>query len=115
MRLTERRLDSDLFKRRKATEDTKRKISGWDIWECNDPTFSHDYDRTVTMYVHEGEAVLTFSNGEVVDLQSGDTLTINPGAHADWVITKPVRNSFMYHDTFMSAANRKEQVKPKTD
>lgn len=115
MRLTERRLDSNLFKRRKATEDTKRKIVGWDIWECSDPTFSHDYDRTVTMYVHEGAAVLTFSGGEVVDLQSGDTLTIKPGAHVDWVITAPVRNSYMYHDTFMSAENRKAQVTPKTD
>ena len=115
MRLTERRLDSDLFKRRKATEDTKRKIADWEIWECADPTFSFDYDRKVTMYVHAGAATLTFSNGEVVDLQSGDTLTIKPGAHADWVITEPVRNSYMYHDTFMSAANRTAQVTPKTD
>lgn len=113
MRLNERLLDNELFKRRKATEDTKRKITGWEIWECADPAFSYDYDRTVTMYVHEGAAVLTFSNGEAVDLQSGDTLTIQSGARADWVITAPIRNSYMYHDTFMSAANRNAQVTPK--
>ena len=106
MRLNERLLDNQLFKRRKATEDTKRKITGWEIWECADPSFSYDYDRTVTMYVHEGAAVLTFSNGGSVDLQAGDTLTVQAGASADWVISKPMRNSYCYHDTFKSAANR---------
>ncbi|MFT5116063.1 MAG: putative cupin superfamily protein [Parasphingorhabdus sp.] len=105
MRLNERLLDSALFKRCKGTDDTKRKISSWEIWECADPGFNYDYDRTVTMYVHEGEAVLTFSNGETVDLQPGDMLTIQAGARADWVILEPIRNSYMYHDTFMSAAN----------
>ena len=111
MRLNERLLDSELFKRRKATDDTKRKISGWEIWECTDPAFNYNYDRTVTMYVHKGAAVLTFSNGEIVDLQSGDTLTIQAGARADWVISEPIRNSYCYHDTFISASNRETQVK----
>ena len=111
MRLNERLLDSDLFKRRKATADTRRKITAWEIWECADPVFSYDYDRTVTMYVHEGAAVLTFSNGKTVDLRSGDTLMIQAGAVAEWVISEPIRNSYMYHDTFMSAANREAQVK----
>ncbi len=109
-RLNERLLDSPLFKRRKATPDTKRKITGWEIWECTGPTFNHDYDRTVTMYVHEGAAVLAFSNGESVDLQPGDTLTIQSGACASWTISEPIRNSYMYHDTFMSASNRAAQV-----
>lgn len=111
MRLNERRIDSTFFKRRKATDDTKRKIAGWEIWECADPTFSHDYDRTVTMFVHEGVAVLTFSDGETVDLQAGDTLTVQSGASASWVISQPIRNSYQYHDTFASAANRAAQVK----
>lgn len=89
MILNERTLNNGLFKRRKASEDIKGKISDWDIWECADPTFSYAYDRTVTMYVHEGAAALTFSNGETVDLQSGDTLTIQSGAIADWIITAP--------------------------
>ncbi len=105
MILNERTLDNELFKRRKASEDTKRKIADWDIWECADPTFSYAYDRTVTMYVHEGAAALTFSNGVTVNLQSGDTLTIQAGAAADWIITAPVRNSYVYHDTCVSAAN----------
>ncbi|WP_282607780.1 cupin domain-containing protein [Pelagibius sp. Alg239-R121] len=111
MRLNERILDSDQFKRRRATEDTKRKIASWEIWECADPAFSYDYDRTVTMYVREGVAVLTFSNGASVDLQPGDTLTVHSGASADWVISEPIRNSYMYHDTFASASNRGTQVK----
>ncbi|UZD89776.1 cupin domain-containing protein [Cognatishimia activa] len=110
-RLNERILDTDLFKRRKATEDTKRKIAGWEIWECADPAFSYEYDRTVTMFVHEGAAVLSFSNGHKVDLQAGDTLTVQAGASADWVISSPIRNSYMYHDTFMSADNRAQQVR----
>lgn len=111
MRLNDRLLSSDLFKRRKATEDTRRKISGWEIWACADPAFSYAYDRTVTMYVHEGAAVLTFTNGEAVDLQAGDTLTVQAGASADWVISQPIRNSYRYHDTFTSAANREAQLR----
>jgi uncharacterized cupin superfamily protein len=111
MRLNERRIDAKFFKRRKATEDTKRKITAWDIWECADPTFSHDYDRTVTMFVHQGAAELTFSNGDTVDLQAGDTLTVQAGASASWAISHPIRNSYQYHDTFNSAANREAQIK----
>jgi uncharacterized cupin superfamily protein len=110
-RLTERLLDSTHFKRRKATEDTKRKIDGWEIWECANPAVDYDYDRTVTMYVHEGAAVLTFADGESVDIQPGDTLTVQAGARASWVISLPIRNSYMYHDTFMSAEKRANQVR----
>lgn len=99
MTLNERHLDSEFFKRREATEDTKREIAGWAIWECADPTFSYEYDQTVTMFVHEGAAVLTFSDGKVLDLRAGDTLTIENGASADWVISKPIRNSYRYHDS----------------
>jgi uncharacterized cupin superfamily protein len=105
MILNERTLNNGLFKRRKASEDIKGKISDWDIWECADPTFSYAYDRTVTMYVHEGAVALTFSNGETVDLQSSDTLTIQSGAIADWIITAPVRNSYVYHDQRLPAVN----------
>ncbi len=113
MRLNERLLDAAQFKRRKATEDTKRKIAGWEVWDCADPTFSHDYDRTVTMYVHDGAAVLTFADGTTVDVQPGDTLTVQKGASATWTISAPIRNSYCYHDSFVSASNRAAQVRGK--
>ncbi len=98
MTLNERHLDTKFCNRRKATEDIKREIANWEIWECSDPTFSYAYDRTVTMYVHEGAAVLTFSDGEIIDLQAGDTLTVQSGASADWVISNPIRNSYQFKD-----------------
>ena len=110
-RLNERILGSVQFKRRKATEDTKRKIAGWEIWECEDPEFQHNYERTVSLYVHRGTAVLTFDDGETVDLQPGDFLTIEKGAGATWAISEPIRNSYRYHDTFLSASNRAAQVR----
>lgn len=110
-RLNERMVDSAQFKRRKATADTKRKIAGWEIWECQDPEFQYHYDRTVSLYVHQGTAVLTFGNGETVDLQAGDFLTIESGASATWAISAPIRNSYRYHDTFISASNRAAQVR----
>lgn len=110
-RLNERIMDSTRFKRRKATDDTKRKIASWEIWECTKPTYSHDYDRAVSLYVHHGVAIVTFDNGEAVDLQPGDFLTIEQDAKATWAITEPIRNSYQYHDTFLSASNREKQVK----
>lgn len=70
----------------------------------------HSYDRTVSFFVHEGAAIITFDSGETVDLKAGDFLTIMSGAAATWSITKPIRNSFSYHDSFTSAENRSEQV-----
>lgn len=110
MRLSERLLDAEQYQRRKATADTVRKIVGWEIWECSDASFSHDYDRTVSLYVHAGAAVLTFASGEQVDLQAGDFLTIEAGASATWAISAALRNSYRYHDTFESAVQRKSQV-----
>ena len=109
-RLNERIINSKFVVRRKATVDTKRKITNWKIWECADPSFSHDYDRTVSLYVLEGSAILTFSDGEVVDLKTGDFLTIERGAKAEWAIMVPIRNRYQYHDTFESAANRTDQI-----
>ena len=109
-RLNERIQDSAWFKRRKATEDTKRKIAGWESWSCEGPEFQHCYDRRVSLYVHQGAAVLTFDDGETVDLQPGDFLTIEEGARASWAISEPIRNSYRYHDTFESASRRGSQV-----
>jgi len=110
-RLNERIIDSKSFTRRKATADTKRKIAHWEIWECADPSFTYEYDRTISLYVHEGAAVVTFSDDEVVDLAAGDFLTIQQGTSAQWAISAPIRNSYQHHDTFESAAKRAEQVR----
>lgn len=109
-RLKERLLDSAQFNRRKATADTLRKIVGWDIWFSEGPEYQYDYEITTSMYVNEGAAVLTFDNGESVDLQAGDFLTIFKGASATWAISEPIRNSYQYHNTFNSAEKRVEQV-----
>lgn len=114
-RLEDRVLDSPQFSRRKATEDTKRKITGWDVWHCDGPTYSHEYDRTTSLYVHDGQAIVTFANGESVDLVPGDFLTIEAGAKADWDIPVPIRNSYTYHDTLVSAANRESQIRWRKD
>lgn len=110
MREEERRLDGKQFRRRKATADTKRKVKGWEVWECTDATFAHEYDRTVTLYVNEGSATLTFRDGETVEIEAGDTLKIEAGASAKWDIAPPIRNSYCYHDSFSSAESRTAQI-----
>ncbi len=115
MRLNERMLDHANFQRRKATVDTVRKLSGWEIWECSAPTYSHDYVHTVSLYVHAGKAVLEFCDGSQVDLQAGDFLTIEAGSRATWTISTPMKNSFKYHDTFESAAQRQTQLNQDPD
>lgn len=110
MRLEERRYDGAGFSRRKATADTIRKVADWEVWECRDTAFRHSYDRTVTLYVQEGSATLTFGSGDTVKILTGDTLTIEAGCAADWVIRPPIRNLFRYHDTFDSAAHRQAQI-----
>ncbi len=89
----ERKLDGSNFKRRMATVDTKRKIIGWDIRECPDQTFAHNYERTITLYVHQGSTSLTFSDGETVKIQAGGTLTLQAGASATWAV-EPTIDAF---------------------
>jgi uncharacterized cupin superfamily protein len=61
------------------------------------------------MYVHEGNAVLTFDNGEAADIQARDILTIEQAARATWSISKPVGNSYQYHNSFDSASQSADQ------
>ncbi len=114
-RINERMLDGTQFTRRKATKDTLRKITNWDIWSCDGPTYQYHYETTTSMYVHQGAAVLTFDNGETVDLKTGDFLTIEQPASATWAISESIRNSYQYHDTFNSSANRVNQVRWRKD
>lgn len=107
---TDRMLDGTWFRRRKATADTRRKIQGWETWECEDAGFTHDYDRRVTLFVEAGSAVLTFADGECVEIQAGDTLTIGEGASAAWTIAHPIRNRYCYHDSFTSFEGRMGQI-----
>ena len=54
---------------------------------------------------------MRFDTGETVDPMAGDILTIEAGARAQWTISEPLHNSYQYHDTFMSASNRENQVR----
>lgn len=110
MKQQDRTLNGKHFKRHQATADTQRKVADWDIWTCDDPTFAHDYDRTVSLLVNAGKAILTFADGETADLQAGDFMTIYQGATATWTISEALRNSYCYHDSFDSATKRQQLV-----
>lgn len=105
-----RRLDSSQFKRHSASADTKRKITEWEIWKCSDPEIQYDYDRTVSLFVQEGSAKLTFEDGATLTLHPGDFLTVEKGANVTWRVTSPICSRFRYHDTFESASKRDAQV-----
>lgn len=79
-----------------APADFKRQAHDWDVWECADPTFAHHYEQGVTLFVDQGAATISFSTGDVVELQAGDLLTINVGAKGVWAITQTIRNLYRY-------------------
>lgn len=91
-----RLLETPVFARRSAPPDFKQQASDWDVWECGDPTFAHTYDQGVTLFVDQGAATITFSSGDIVDLQQGDLLTIEMEAKGVWAITQPIRNLYRY-------------------
>ncbi|WP_420547609.1 cupin domain-containing protein [Curvivirga sp.] len=98
------------FRHSIATKDTIRKVQNWETWTCNDPVFHHAYDKTVSLYVQEGGAKLTFDTGEYVELTKGDFLTIYEGSEANWDIPNGISNRYQYHDSFVSASHRQEQI-----
>jgi len=91
-------LEGACFRRQTAGGDILDAIGGWEVWTCDGPEFRHDYDQTVTLYVHRGAAVVDFKGGGRADLRPGDTMTIRKGASAVWAISAPIRNSYVYCD-----------------
>jgi uncharacterized cupin superfamily protein len=85
------------FCRRTAGEDILNAMDAWEVWVCDGPEFHHDYNQSVTLYVHAGKAVVNFVDGSQADLRAGDSLTIHKGARAIWDIETPIRNSYTYH------------------
>lgn len=98
-----RNIDTRLVSRRQATADTKRKVSGWAVWECADPDFHYYYERTVSFYVQSGKAELIFDDGFFIEIDSDDFVTIEQGARVQWTIIEPIKNYYCYHDSFESA------------
>lgn len=70
----------------------------WDVW-AHDGTapFEYDYDQTVTLIVEEGGAVLTFQDGQAVEIAVGTKLTIFAGNSARWQFTAPIQNRYQMH------------------
>lgn len=92
----ERFLEALWFRRSTARKDILGTIRDWEVWSCDGPEFRHDYDRTVTLYVHRGQAVVGFADGSQIDLQPGDMMMITKGASAVWAISCPIHNSYVY-------------------
>ena len=92
-----RYLKTPFFHRRTAGFELLAETANWEIWTCEGPTFQHDYDQGVTLCVERGTAVVNFADGNRVDLQPGDALTIAQGASAVWLIGAPIQNRYAYH------------------
>lgn len=93
-----RALKGPRFTRRTAGPDILNVLDSWAVWTCDGPDFRYDYDQTVTLYVHEGRAVVNFTDGTKADLRAGDSMTIQRGASAVWDISAAIRNSYTYHE-----------------
>lgn len=65
------------------------------LWEATKGTFSREIDNGEIMFILEGEAVFTSSDGERIDVRAGDTILFAPGTRGEWVISKTVRKSFV--------------------
>lgn len=91
-----RALSCPCFTRCSAGADILTALADWEVWTCDGPEFRHDYDQTVTLYVHQGRATVTFADGTRADLRAGDSMTIQQGASAVWEISAPIRNSYTY-------------------
>ena len=91
-----RLLKTPVFHRRTAPADFKQQAADWDVWDCTGPTYAHDYDQGVTLFVDRGAARVDFSTGDSVQLQVGDLLTIEVGAKGVWTILQTVRNLYRY-------------------
>lgn len=90
-----RLLESPSFTRGTADAALLAKISGWDEWACADAEFRYEYEQTVTLYVHQGAAIVSFADGSHAELIAGDTMTIRQGSKAIWAISEPIHNSYM--------------------
>ncbi len=105
-----RDFDSPLVSRRKASSDTCRKLVDWAVWNCQVEEYTNEYDRTVSYYVKEGKAILSFNSGEILDVESGDLVTIEEETVVCWNVIEPISAHYCYHNSYESAGSRLKQV-----
>lgn len=99
-----RNVISTSVKRRSANAAILREALSWQVWNCEGPEYRHEYDRDVSLCVNKGSAILSFGDGQRVDLRPGDLLTITNGVSATWKISEPIENRYVYHDTLAQNA-----------
>lgn len=61
------------------------------VWQCTPGVFEWHYDDDETIYVIEGEAFLTSSDGKERQFGAGDMVFFPAGSSCTWRITKTVR------------------------
>jgi uncharacterized cupin superfamily protein len=61
------------------------------LWDCTEGVFNWHYDIDETVYVLEGQAIVTDDTGAVRIIAAGDHVLFRAGSHAVWRVEKYVR------------------------
>jgi uncharacterized cupin superfamily protein len=72
--------------------DDKRMLNG--IWECAPGSFTWEYTWDETIYLLEGNILITDGEGNRTDVSAGDLIFVSAGTKATWEISKHVRKAY---------------------
>ncbi len=84
----------------------KRGVRQWDIWESSSvpsKKFDYNYDRTESVYIIEGEAVVTPKDGrKAVVLKPNVFASFPKGLSCVWEVKTPVRKFYKEYSSILS-------------
>jgi hypothetical protein len=72
--------------------EDKRLLNG--IWECTPGSFTWDFTWNETIYLLEGNILLTDSDGNKTEVSPGDLIFVPAGTKVTWEISKHVRKAY---------------------
>jgi len=72
-------------------------VQGWPTWSKEVSTFPWTYEHSETCYFLAGKVIVTPSQGDTVQVGTGDLVTFPAGLSCTWQVLEPVRKHYRFH------------------
>jgi len=83
---------------RKVSDDDHIKlgINEWPVWGCDVSTFPWTYYETETALILSGKVIVTPTDGDAVEIQSGDLVTFPEGMRCVWDVKEKLKKHYYF-------------------
>ncbi len=73
-------------------------VTQWPIWTKEPCTFDHDQEKTESFFIVDGQATLTSSLGDKVNISPGDFVTVQCDQIVTWEIHQSIKKHYKFFE-----------------